>query len=249
MNAVQSAAVSPIAVLIAGLLQLALLLWIIIFPIIIIRKINRIDEKLANKQNCLMKDYIKHNLKFYEYVIDNSNVFIDAFDKDGNVVLQNKAAEEITGYKKEEVLGNGKVVELLYPDLESRRKVLSSIGTSFKQNYKNVEFTLTTKYGEKRTISWSTIKVINEKGHELGSFGFGVDITLRKKAQKREREAFLALMKVMRDSEAKIRNYEELIAHLKKENQELKNKPRQRTTFSNGVNYRKGVRSTNLIYA
>lgn len=49
MNAVQSAAVSPVAVLMAGLLQLALLLWIIIFPIIIIRKINRIDEKLSNK--------------------------------------------------------------------------------------------------------------------------------------------------------------------------------------------------------
>lgn len=175
-----------------------------------------------------MKDYIKHNLKFYEYVIDNSNVFIDAFDKDGNVVLWNKAAEEITGYKKEEVLGSGRVVEMLYPDLESRRKVLSSIGTSFKQNYKNVEFTLTTKYGEKRTISWSTIKVINEKEEELGSFGFGVDVTLRKKAQKREREAFLALMKVMRESEAKVSNYEGLIVQLEKENQGLKRKLEKR---------------------
>ena len=49
MNAVQSAAASPIAVLIAGLLQLALLLWIIIFPIVIIRKLNRIIEQLSNK--------------------------------------------------------------------------------------------------------------------------------------------------------------------------------------------------------
>jgi PAS domain S-box-containing protein len=171
-----------------------------------------------------MKDYIKHNLQFYEYVIDNSNVFIDAFDKDGNVVLWNKAAEEITGYSKEEVMGKGMVLDWLYPDLESRGKVLSSIGTSFKQNYKNVEFTLTTKYGEKRTVSWSTIKVVNDKGQDLGSFGFGVDITLRKKSQKREREAFLALMKVMRDSEAKVKSCEELVEQLKKENQALKNK-------------------------
>lgn len=49
MNAVQSAAVSPIAVLVAGLLQLALLLWIIIFPIVIIRKLNRINEKLSKE--------------------------------------------------------------------------------------------------------------------------------------------------------------------------------------------------------
>lgn len=171
-----------------------------------------------------MKNYIKNNLKFYEYVIDNSNVFIDAFDKEGNAVLWNKAAEEITGYSKEEVIGHDKVLEWLYPEPEIRQKVVNSIGTRFKQNYKNVAFTLTTKYGEKRTISWSTIKVSNEKGEELGSFGFGVDITLRKKAQKREREAFLALMKVMRESDAKVKNYEELIAKLQKENQELKEK-------------------------
>ena len=49
MNAVQATTVTPVAVLIVGLLQLALLLWIIIFPIIIIRKLNQIKEKLSNK--------------------------------------------------------------------------------------------------------------------------------------------------------------------------------------------------------
>jgi len=146
-----------------------------------------------------MNNYIKNNLKFYEYVIDNSNVFINAFDKNGNIVLWNKAAEDITGYSKEEVLGNNKVIEWLYPEPESRKKVMSSIGTSFKQNYKNVEFILTTKYGDKITISWSTIKVINEDDVDLGSFGFGIDVTFKKRAQKREREAFLALMRVMRN--------------------------------------------------
>jgi PAS domain S-box-containing protein len=170
-----------------------------------------------------MKNYIKNNLKFYEYVIDNSNIFIDAFDRDGFAVIWNKAAEEITGYSKEEVLGKDNIVDLLYPEPEARKKVLSSIGTGFKQNYKNVEFALTTKYGEQRTISWSTIKVINEKGQDLGSFGFGIDVTMKKKAQKREREAFLALMKVMRESEAKVKADEELIAQLKKENETLKN--------------------------
>ncbi|MFZ5800011.1 MAG: hypothetical protein ACOY3D_01355 [Candidatus Omnitrophota bacterium] len=41
-----------------------------------------------------MKNYLKNSLKFYEYVVDNGNVFIGAFDKDGNVVLWNRAAEE-----------------------------------------------------------------------------------------------------------------------------------------------------------
>ncbi|MDP3142976.1 MAG: PAS domain S-box protein [Candidatus Omnitrophota bacterium] len=175
-----------------------------------------------------MKNYIENNLKFYEYVIDNSNVFIDAFDKEGKVILWNKAAEEITGYTKEEALYSNKIVDLLYPEPEIRQKVINSVGTRFQQNYKNVEFALTTKYGEKRTISWSTIKVIDDKGNDLGSFGFGIDVTLRKKAQKREREAFLALMKVMRESESKIKAYEELTSQLTKEVQILKTKTRQK---------------------
>jgi hypothetical protein len=52
MNAVQPVAGPPmIAVLIAGLFQLALLLWIVIFPIVIIRKLGRIEEKLSNKES------------------------------------------------------------------------------------------------------------------------------------------------------------------------------------------------------
>jgi flagellar biogenesis protein FliO len=49
MNAASMAPVSSAAVLIAGLLQLAFLLWIVIFPIVIIRKLNQISEKLSGK--------------------------------------------------------------------------------------------------------------------------------------------------------------------------------------------------------
>ena len=49
MNAASVTPGSSIAILIAGLLQLAFLLWLIIFPIIIIRKLNQINEKLSNR--------------------------------------------------------------------------------------------------------------------------------------------------------------------------------------------------------
>ena len=51
-----------------------------------------------------MQNFIKDKLKPVDLIIDSANVFIDAFDKDGKVVLWNKTAEEITGYSKEEVL-------------------------------------------------------------------------------------------------------------------------------------------------
>jgi len=169
-----------------------------------------------------MERYIKDNLKLFGQIINNANVFIDAFDKDGNVVLWNKTAEQITGYTKEEVLGHSKVMRLLYPDPEYYEKVMSSVGTAFKEDYKNVEFTLQTKYGDSRTISWSTTKVRDENGEELGSFGIGIDVTLRKKAQKREKGAFTALMKFMRETQSQTREYEKAIEELKKENEILK---------------------------
>lgn len=39
----------PAAVFIAGILQLAILIWIIAFPIIIIKKLNHLIDLLKNK--------------------------------------------------------------------------------------------------------------------------------------------------------------------------------------------------------
>ncbi len=41
---------SPVAIFIAGIIQLVLLTWIILFPIIIIKKINRLADLIKNKQ-------------------------------------------------------------------------------------------------------------------------------------------------------------------------------------------------------
>lgn len=169
-----------------------------------------------------MERFIYDNYKLLGQIIDNANVFIDAFDKNGNVVLWNKTAEDITGYKREEVLGKNTIIQLLYPDPAEYKKVMSSVGTAFKENYKNVEFILQTKYGEKRTISWSTIKMHDDDGNEIGSFGIGIDVTLRKRAQQREKEAFTALMKFMRQTQNQILDYENAIQALKKENEVLK---------------------------
>ena len=106
-----------------------------------------------------MKSLLDKDVAVYQELIDNANVIFVAYDASGAILIWNKAAEEVTGHRKKEVVGNKKFLELLYPDPTYRAEVLKSIGGAFKDNYKNVEFTLTTKYGEKKCISWSAILI------------------------------------------------------------------------------------------
>jgi len=153
----------------------------------------------------------------YKELIDNANVIINAFDAEGNILIWNKAAEEITGYKKREAIGHKKIMKLLYPDPEYRKEVLKSIGAAFNKNYKNVEFTLTTKYKDKKCISWSAVNIKNKKGVVFGSFAVGIDVTIKNLVKVRERESFRALLKSVRLHEDVKRQYEELIQGLKEE--------------------------------
>jgi PAS domain S-box-containing protein len=164
-----------------------------------------------------MKKLLENNIELYRQLIDNANVIINAFDGDGNILIWNKAAQEITGYSQKEALANKAIMELMYPDVEYRKEVLKSIGGAFKEDYKNVEYTMTTKYGDKKCISWSAIVIKNKKGEVAGSFAIGIDVTLKNIVKRRERESFRALLKSVRYSDDIKQRSEELIAELKSE--------------------------------
>jgi PAS domain S-box-containing protein len=164
-----------------------------------------------------MKTLLDKDIALYKELIDNANVIINAFDTEGNILIWNKAAEEATGFTKKEALGAGKIMERLYPDAEYRKEVLKSVGAAFKENYKNVEFTMTTKYGDKKCVSWSAIVIKNKRGKVVGSFAIGIDVTMKNAIKHREREAFKALLRSVRYHEDAKRQYEDLIQRLKNE--------------------------------
>lgn len=160
---------------------------------------------------------LSKNVQPYRELIDNANVIVNAFDSSGNILIWNKAAEEISGYSAKEAIGNKKIMEFLYPDARYRKEVLKCVGTAFKNNYKNIEFILMTKYGEKKCISWSAIAVRNKKGKVVGSFAVGIDVTIKNLIKERERQSFRALLKAVRYHEDIKQQYEKLIQSLKEE--------------------------------
>ena len=117
--------------------------------------------------------------RFQQGIIANANVWLMVLDYHGTILLWNNAAEEVSGYSAEEVVGNNRIWALLYPDREYRKTItqtlLQIIGErKFLQNF---ETTIRTKSGDLKTILWNT-RGITENGDRISSFvAIGIDIT------------------------------------------------------------------------
>lgn len=118
---------------------------------------------------------------FTDSLIQTAHVLIVGLDRDGNVQVFNRAAENITGYKKSELVGKN-WFEVLAPK-ERYPEVWKEFGRLLANGLPSVfENPILTKEGQERTISWSNSEI------QLGSDGvgivsFGIDVTDRKQAE------------------------------------------------------------------
>ena len=111
-------------------------------------------------------------------ILQNMPIMVDALDKNGNFILWNRECELVTGYAAEEIVGNPKALELLYPD-ESYRKQMQKKFSVRGKSFRDWEMNLTCKNGEIKTIMWSNIsEQFPVPGYSY--WAVGVDITHRK---------------------------------------------------------------------
>ncbi len=117
----------------------------------------------------------------FRLLAEHMPILVNAVNRDGEFVFWNTACERLTGYRREEILGNPDGQALLYPSAEQRRQVHEE----WKANgfrFVDKEILLRTKGGEERTVVWSNLPP------ELGmtddaSWAVGVDITDRRRAE------------------------------------------------------------------
>jgi len=119
--------------------------------------------------------------EFNECIVSNANVWLAVLDDSGTIIVWNQAAEEISGYRADEVVGKNTIWKMLYPDREYRkgvtRTILQIIGE--KQFFQNFETKIRTKTGEKKTISWNTRAFPDETGILHRYVAIGIDVTDR----------------------------------------------------------------------
>ena len=136
--------------------------------------------------------------KYAEKLVSSANAMIVGLDIKGRVIVFNEAAEKITGYRKDEVMGRG-WFELVVP--RDRYPETWKIFEEFQRQGKSIvgEFQnpIITKSGEERIIEWRNSD-LRDNGAVVGTISYGINITDRKKAEDALRKNEEALKKAQR---------------------------------------------------
>jgi PAS domain S-box-containing protein len=113
-------------------------------------------------------------------ILDNALVIIAVLEKGGRVVTWNQAAEMITGYTRDEVIGGTEIWKRLYPEKEYRNAITKKIAgiLSTRDYFENLETEIRTRSGDSRFILWNTREI--EDAGIPKTIAVGIDITDQK---------------------------------------------------------------------
>jgi PAS domain S-box-containing protein len=152
---------------------------IIVF-IIIAAMISYLSETIAGSW-----DTVQNRSQIQQSIIRNANVLLVVLDPRGHIREWNTAAEEMSGYAAEEVIGNDRIWKYLYPDAAYRKTISGTITRVIRENqfFENFETVIRTKSGGQKTISWNTRAIPGERGRPSGFVAIGIDVSERKKLE------------------------------------------------------------------
>jgi PAS domain S-box-containing protein len=130
-------------------------------------------------------DTIHAKSQIQQSIIQNANVLLVVLDSGGRILQWNTAAEEMSGYAAQEVVGKNDIWKYLYPDAAYRKTITGTITRVIGANnfFENFETVIRTKSGGQKTISWNTRAIPGEEGRPSGFVAIGIDVTARKKLE------------------------------------------------------------------
>jgi len=129
----------------------------------------RIEEKLKESETRL------------KMILDNMPVMLDAIDESGIIIHWNRECEHVTGYSADEIINNPDARRILYTE-EKERKFFFNMPPEHGGNYRNMEATLVSKSGIRKTILWSNLSDLYPVAG-WHSWAVGIDITPLKEAR------------------------------------------------------------------
>ncbi len=129
--------------------------------------------------------------QIYDSIIKNMPVGFSMVDREGKILEFNHAAEMITGYARNEVIGKSHV-EILHGSPESDYCPLFKRVLNKRRKTISAETVIKKKDGEYITSAVTAFPVYNEQGELAGGIELFQDITVQKRIE-RERRNFLSM--------------------------------------------------------
>lgn len=129
---------------------------------------------------------IARDLEKFELAVENATDHIIITDPDAKVIYTNRAAEELTGFSKEEILGQNPRLWGKQMSLEYYKKLWKTIKVDKKPFIG--EIINKNKKGERYEAALRISPVLNKKGDVIFFVGLERDITAQKKAERSKTE-------------------------------------------------------------
>mgnify|MGYP002345197077 CR=1 FL=1 len=183
---------------------------------------------------------------FRERIIDNANVWINALDREMKVSLWNEAAERISGYRREEVLGGTEIWNWLYPDEAYREEIVAKAREILEgDSVVNLETRIRSRDGSEKIISWNSDYLLGEDGEMIGSIAVGLDVTENRRMESEIRQSLEEKNVLLKEVHHRVKNNMQVISSILSLQERHLNDPRDVELFRE---CRQRIRSMALVH-
>jgi diguanylate cyclase (GGDEF)-like protein/PAS domain S-box-containing protein len=146
-----------------------------------------ISHATASLERIYAQEKLQEQKEFLSTILEVQSNLVLLIDSKGEIIRFNKACENLTGYKEEEVKGK-KVFDLFIKE-EEKQGVIDTFKQLKNKDYPNKsENYWLTKSGEEKLILWSNNVILNSENKIKYIVTAGMDITERKLQEEKLKE-------------------------------------------------------------
>jgi diguanylate cyclase (GGDEF)-like protein/PAS domain S-box-containing protein len=138
------------------------------------------QRKKAEQERERLREALHRDKMLLDSLIQNANAPIITWSSDLLITEFNHAFEQLTGVRREDMIGRR--LDQTLP-VGSDERIMEYISNTMNgRNWSNVEIPITDRNGETRTVLWNSASIRDESGKYIATIVQGTDITERKKA-------------------------------------------------------------------
>ena len=154
-------------------------------------QLSEVNERLVleNQERRQAETDLRGQKEFNENIIGTAAAIIISLDRQGNISEFNRHAEELIGYRKEEVLGRNWFDQFMKegPIREKVRQIYEREFTGYRLNWQG-DSEILCRDGSSRIISWRSSRLKSPDGGTMAILSVGLDVTEHRQAEEMARQ-------------------------------------------------------------